>query len=139
MFINPQFLFVLVTWLGTFYHWSILILLPLHLSEDCRLSPSSSQNSPVLTTAPIHPVWLLVNQHFIKQIQETNLYRVQDHCPTAQCHSFFKNIHTMKSFLFYSFFKFFYFWCFFLFYLPNPFPISSTPFAPFTLPLNLWD
>ena len=38
---------------------------------------SSSQNSPVLIAPPILPACLPANQHFIKQVQETNVYRVK--------------------------------------------------------------
>ena len=58
-------------------------MLPLHLGDDYRLSLSSSQNSPILVAPPILPTWLLTNQCFIKSKQVTNLYRVQDHCPTV--------------------------------------------------------
>ena len=58
----------------------ILILFPLSGDWPCL---SSSQNSPSLITLPILPAWLLVNQHFIKPIQVTNLYRVQQHFLTA--------------------------------------------------------
>ena len=54
------------------YQRGILILNPLCLGDNCRLSLSSSQNSPVLVTPPILPAWLLANQHFIKPIQVTN-------------------------------------------------------------------
>ena len=75
-------------------------MLPLCLGDDCRLSLSFSQNSPILVTLPILPTWLLVNQCFIKPIQVTNLYRVQDHCPTAPhithtyTHTLYTHIHT---------------------------------------------
>ena len=74
---------VLATYLGIFYQWIILVLHPLCLGEECTLSLSSSQDSPVLVAPSILPAWLLTNQCFIKPIQVTNLCRVQDHCTTA--------------------------------------------------------
>ena len=74
-------------WLGTFYQGGILTLLPLDLGADCRLSLSTSQKPPILLALPLLPAWILANQHFIKAIQVTNLYKVQDHCPTAMWYS----------------------------------------------------
>ena len=54
-----------------------LILLPLCLGDDCRLSLSFSQNFTVLVAPPLLSAWLLANQRFIKPLQVTNLYRVQ--------------------------------------------------------------
>ena len=53
------------------------------ICDNCRLSFSSFQKSPILATLPILPAWLLASQRFSKPIQVTNLYTVQDHCPTA--------------------------------------------------------
>ena len=54
----------------------ILILLPQHLVAEYRLTLSSSQNSPSLVILPQLPAWLLANQHIIKTMQVTNLYRI---------------------------------------------------------------
>ena len=72
---------MLAIWLGTIYQQGILILLTLCLDDNCKLTLSSSQNSPVLVTLTLLPAWLLANQRFIKNNISD---RVQDHCPTAR-------------------------------------------------------
>ena len=75
----------MLAWHMTWYLYQriILILLPLCLGDGGRLNLSSSQKSSILITLPILSAWLLANQHFIKQVQETKLFSVQDHCSTA--------------------------------------------------------
>ena len=73
--LNPQFLSVLATWLGTFYQQGILILFPFGLGDNWRLTLSSSWNSPVLLAPPLLPAWLLASQGFTET--------VQDHCTRA--------------------------------------------------------
>ena len=68
--------------LGAFYWWGVLILLPLHLDDKCRLKLSSSQNSPALVAPPLLPTWLLAHQHFIK-IQVTNLRKYKTIAPQS--------------------------------------------------------
>lgn len=49
-------------------------------------SPDSAHLLPVilsLVSPPIHPAWLMANQHFIKPIRGANLYHVQENCFTA--------------------------------------------------------
>ena len=58
-------------------------MLPLHLAGD-RLCFFSSQIPPSLITLPIHSAWLLANQCFVKLIQVTSLYSVQEHYLTAK-------------------------------------------------------
>ena len=70
---------LLAMWLGTFYHWGILILHPL-LGDGYTLS---SFQSSILVALSVIPAWLLANHDFIKPIQVTNLYKVQDYCTTA--------------------------------------------------------
>ena len=59
----------------SWYLFSVQRFLPLQLGGDYRLSLSFSQNLPT---------WLLADQCFIKPIHVTNLYRVQEHYPTAE-------------------------------------------------------
>ena len=61
----------------------LYVSFPWWLADICRLSLSFSQNSPSLVTLPTPPAWLLTNQRFIITIQVTNLYKVQEHYPTA--------------------------------------------------------
>ena len=70
--------------LGIFPQQCIRILLSLHQASERRWSLSCSQNPPSLVTLPILSTCLLVNQHFTKPIQVTNLYRMQEHFP-QQC------------------------------------------------------
>ena len=70
---------LLAMWLGTFYHWGILILHPL-LGDGYTLS---SFQSSILVALSVLPAWLLANHDFIKPIQVTNLYKVQEYCPSA--------------------------------------------------------
>lgn len=70
---------VLVTCLGSFYQQSILILLHLCLGNDYRLNLSSYQDSPLLTTSPILPIWLLANinaksLHSTRPLSHSNLH-----------------------------------------------------------------
>ena len=82
---------MLATWLWTFYKRGILILLLLCLvtTVDWAFSLprillfSLPTSTSCLVILPILPVWLLANQCFIKTIQVTNLYRIEDHCSTA--------------------------------------------------------
>ena len=73
---------MLATWLGTSHQWGILMASSMsgwRLQIEPFLFPESSCSGH----PPILPAWLLANQHFIKPVQLTNLYRVQDNCLTA--------------------------------------------------------
>lgn len=71
-----------VAWYLT--QWGILVLLLLHLSDDCDLAFPLPRTFLVwLPCLHFLSGYLLANQSFIKPIQVPNLYMVQEHCTTS--------------------------------------------------------
>ena len=80
---------VLAMWIGTYFGVGVTsrmlyVSLPLCMGENYRLTlfPGFScshcpASTSCLVTPPIFPALFLTNQHFIKQVQGTNLYRVK--------------------------------------------------------------
>ena len=57
-YINPLFLSTLATWLSTFLSQADYILFLPWSGQDTRRELPASQNTPVLITPPLLPVWL---------------------------------------------------------------------------------